>query len=236
MMTQSPLLVEKKCDELKQAVLALGEQVELTLRQSLAALRSQDLGLAQQILDGVHAINRHRRILMQECLLVLAAYEPAGMDLRLVGATMEIVPDLDRIGDYAADTARFLFRYHGQEFPAGLVQSIVEMGETAMVMFGHAMVAYWPAGGDAARAREVATRDDQIDALQREVIDAIVELIRAEPEAAAAGVALTWIAHLYERVADRATNIAEQVLYIATGETPGLDCGVAAGLIRHLAK
>jgi phosphate transport system protein len=224
MMTQSPLLVEKKCDAVKQAVLALGEQVELALRQSLAALRSQDLGLARQIIDGVPAINRHRRILMQECLLVLAAYEPAGMDLRLVGATMEIVPELDRIGDYAADIARFLLRDDGQEFPAGLVQSIADMGEAAVAMFSDAMVAYWHNGGDAARARDVATRDDQIDALQREVIDAIVELIRAEPEAAAAGVALTWIAHLYERVADRATNIAGHVVYIATGETTGLDC------------
>ena len=223
MMTQTPLLVEKKCDELKQAVLALGEQVDLTLRQSLAALRDQDLVLAQQIVDAVHDINRHRRILMQECLLVLAAYEPAGRDLRLVGATMEIVPELDRIGDYAADTARFLLRSDGQEFPAGLVQSIVAMGEAAVAMFGDAIVAYWPDGGDAVSAREVAARDDQVDALQREVIDAIVELIRAEPEAAAAGVALTWIAHLYERVADRATNIAGHVLYIATGATPGLD-------------
>ena len=224
MMTQSPLLVEKKRDELKQGVLALGEEVELALRQSLAALRSQDLGLARQIVDGVHAINRHRRILMQECLLVLAAYEPAGMDLRLAGATMEIVPELDRIGDYAADTARFLLRSDGQEFPAGLVQSIVEMGEAAVAMFSDAMVAYAHSGGDAARARDVAARDEQVDALQREVIDAIVELIRAEPEAAACGVGLTWIAHLYERVADRATNIAEHVVYIATGETPGLDC------------
>ena len=224
MMTQSPLLVEKKCDELKEAVLALGEQVELALRQSLTALRSQDLGLAQQIVDGVHAINRHRRLLMQECRLVLAAYEPAGMDLRMVGATMEIVPELDRIGDYAADTVRFMLRSDGQAFPASLVQSIVAMGEAAVAMFGDAMVAYWPNGGDAARAREVAIRDDQIDALQREVIEAIVELIRTEPEAAAAGVALTWIAHLYERVADRATNIAGHVVYIATGETTGLDC------------
>jgi phosphate transport system protein len=224
MMTQSPLLVEKKCDAVKQAVLALGEEVELALRQSLAALCGRDLGQARQIVDGAHAINRHRRLLMQECLLVLAAYEPAGMDLRLVGASLEIVPELDRIGDYAADTARILLRDDGQGFPAGLVQSIADMGEAAVAMFSDAMVAYWHSGGDAARARDVAARDEQVDALQREVINAIVELIRAEPEAAASGVALTWIAHLYERVADRATNIAEHVVYIATGDTPDLDC------------
>jgi phosphate transport system protein len=85
------------------------------------------------------------------------------------------------------------------------------------------MIAYGRDGGDAALAREAAARDDQVDALQRAAVDAIVDWIRAHPEAAAPGVALSWIAHNFERVADRATNIAERVVYIATGEIPDLD-------------
>lgn len=222
-MAQSPLLVEKKCDALKQSVLLMGEQVELALRQSLAALRGHDLGLAREIIDGDPAINRQRRILMQECLLVLAAYEPAGMDLRLVGASLEIVPELERIADYAADAARLLLRQTGRPFPPGLVQALTDMGEAAVAMFTDALEAYRCSGGDALMAREVAARDDQVDALHHAMIDAIVASIRDQPEAAASGVALSAVSHLFERVADRATNIAESVVYMATGKTPELD-------------
>jgi phosphate transport system protein len=222
-MAQSPLLVEKKCDTLKQSVLLMGEQVELALRQSLAALRDQDLGLAREIIDGDPAINRQRRILMQECLLVLAAYEPAGKDLRLAGASLEIIPELERIADYAADAARLLLRHAGLEFPPVFVQALTDMGEAAVAMFSDAVAAYRCRGGDAAMALEVAARDDQVDALHHEMIDAIVVLIRDEPEAAASGVALSAVSHLFERVADRATNIAESVVYMATGKTPDLD-------------
>jgi phosphate transport system protein len=243
MMVHTSLLVEKKCDALKLAVLALGEQVELALRQSLDALSGQDLGLAREIVDGDQAINQQRRILIQECLLVLAAYEPAGMDLRLVGASLGIIPELERIGDYAADTAQFLLRndslqFRSGQFPSGqfpsgqfpsgqfpsvVVQAITDMGEAATAMVHDAMMAYAHNGGDEAKAREVAARDDRVDTLLHEVIDAIVELIHADPEAAASGVALSWIAHLFERAADRATNIAESVVFMATGKTPDLD-------------
>jgi phosphate transport system protein len=90
-------------------------------------------------------------------------------------------------------------------------------------MYSDAMETYRCSGGDAAMALEVAARDDQVDALHHEMIDAIVVLIRDEPEAAASGVALSAVSHLFERVADRATNIAESVVYMATGKTPDLD-------------
>ena len=228
MMVPVSPLVEKKCDALKVAVLTLGEQVERALRQSLAALSGHDLGLARAIVDGDQVINQQRRILIQECLMVLAAYEPAGMDLRLVGASLGIVPELERIGDYAADTAQFLLRNESQRFPSLVVQAITDIGEAATAMVHDAMAAYAHAGGDEAMAREVAARDDQVDNLLHEVVDAIVELIRSDPEAAASGVTLSWVAHLFERAADRATNIAESVVFMATGKTPDLDHCVTA--------
>ncbi|WP_295386691.1 phosphate signaling complex protein PhoU [uncultured Thiodictyon sp.] len=222
-MPQSRLLVEKKRAALHEALLALGAQVELALRQSLEALSGQDLELARAIVAGDAAINRQRRLLEQEALLVLAAYQPAGLDLRIVGASMELVAELERIGDYAADVARLLLRHEQPRFPAALVAPIAEMGAAAVAMFCDAMAAYGCAGGDAAMARAVATRDDAVDALEGELVAAIVAAIREDPAQAAPGLALSRVAHLYERVADRATNIAERVVYIATGETPDLD-------------
>ncbi|WP_295445192.1 phosphate signaling complex protein PhoU [uncultured Thiodictyon sp.] len=222
-MPQSRLLVEKKREALHGALLALGDQVELALRQSLDALREQDVDLARAIVAGDAAVNQQRRLLEQEALLVLAAYQPAGLDLRIIGASMELVAELERIGDYAADIARLLLRYAEPGFPAALVAPIIEMGATAVGMFCDAMVAYGRYGGDAVMARAVATRDDVVDALEGELLAAIAAAIREDPAQAAAGLALSRVAHLYERVADRATNIAERVVYIATGETPDLD-------------
>ncbi|WP_295389351.1 phosphate signaling complex protein PhoU [uncultured Thiodictyon sp.] len=191
------------------------------MRQSLDALLGHDLGLARETVAGDAAINRQRRLLEQEALLVLAAYQPAGQDLRMIGASMEMVAELERIGDYAADVAGILLIHPEEEFPAVLVEHVAAMGEAATAMLSDAMGSY--GRGDAAAARAVAARDDQVDALQRAMIEAIVGLILIEPEAAAPGMALSWIAHHYERVADRATNIAERVVYIATGDTPDLD-------------
>lgn len=222
-MTETPSLVEKKREALQQALLALGEQVELALRQSLAALRGHDIALAREIIEGDQDINRRCRILEQEALLVLAAYQPAGVDLRMIGAAMEMVAEMERIGDYAADVARILLLHADQAFPAVLIRCVTEMGEAAVAMFHDALTAYGRDGGDALMARAVAARDDEVDRLQGEMIAAIVELLRNAPEAAAAGVALSWMAHNYERVADRSTNIAERVVYIATGLTPDLN-------------
>jgi phosphate transport system protein len=222
-MAESPLLVEKKRDALRQGLLAFGEQVEVALRQSLDALRGHDLDLARTIVDGDQAINFRRRVLEQEALLALAAYQPAGSDLRMVGAAMEMVTELERIGEYAADVARILLLNADQRFPASLVTFVAAIGEAAVAMFRDAMAAYDRNGGDAVMARAVAIRDDQVDALQRELIAAIVASIRRAPEVAAGGVALSWMAHNYERVADRATNIAERVVYIVTGQLPELN-------------
>jgi phosphate transport system protein len=222
-MAELPLQVHKKGEALKQALVALGEQVDVALRKSLDALLRNDLDLAREIVEGDPTINLQRRVLEQEALMLLAAYQPAGSDLRLIGASMEMVSELERIADYAADVARILLFHADRRFPAGLVGQVANMGEAAAAMFCDAMDAYGRAGGDGVMARAVAARDDRVDALQREIIDAIVPLIGADPKTAVLGVALSWIAHNYERVADRATNIAERVVYIATGENADLD-------------
>jgi phosphate transport system protein len=136
----------------------------------------------------------------------------------MIGASMEIIGELERIADHAADVARILLREEHGPLPQAFADCIVDMGEQARRMVRNALTAY-ERGGDEVLARATAAQDDEIDALQSKAIDAIVAAIRSNPKDAAAGVALSWVAHNYERVADRATNIAECVVYIATGET-----------------
>jgi phosphate transport system protein len=222
-MAESRLLIEKKRDALRQGLLDLGEQVEAALRRSLDALRGHDLDLARRIVDGDQQINLRRRVLEQEALLVLAAYQPAGADLRMVAAAMEMVAEMERIADYAADVARILLLNADQAFLPSLMRCVIEIGEAAVAMFHDSVMAYGRDGGDALMARSVASRDDDVDILQAEFVSAIVTAIGSEQQVAGSGVALSWIAHNYERVADRATNIAERVVYIATGEMPELN-------------
>lgn len=221
-MTHTRLLVEKKGESLKQGLLALGDLVDVSLLKSLDALRRQDLVLAHEVVAEDAAINVERRILEQEALLILAAYQPAGIDLRMIGASMEIIAELERIGDHAADVARILLRDEHGPLPQAFADCIADMGEQARGMVRDALTAY-ERDGDEVLARATAAQDNEVDTLQGKAINAIVAAIRNNPEEAAAGVALSWVAHNYERVADRATNIAERVVYIATGETPELN-------------
>jgi phosphate transport system protein len=221
-MKHQTLLVDKRRDALTQGLAALGERAVGALRRSLVALRTGDATLAREVIEQESAFARERRSLDGQALLALAAYQPAGVDLRTIGASLEMVAELHRIADYATGVARILLRGAERRFPADLLERIASMGDTAVAMLVDTLAAYGR-GADEALARAAAARDDAVDALQRESVAAIVALIQADPQQAATGIELTWIAHNFERVADRATNIAELVVYIATGETPELD-------------
>ncbi len=182
----------------------------------------QDLALAGQVIKSDDIINRARRTLEQEALVVLAAHQPAGRDLRLIGASLEMIAELERIADHAADVGRILLRAEGQTFPADPVERIAAMGEMATAMFSDVMNAY-ARGADAEQARDAVAREDEVDAQERETIQELASWICGHPHNSMAGIELLWIAHHYERVADRATNIAERIIYIATGETPELN-------------
>jgi phosphate transport system protein len=221
-MSDTRLLVTRKREALKAGIIALGDQVGEALRKSLDALRRGDLDLARTIVSADADINHERRVLEQQALIVLAAYRPAGSDLRLVGASLEMISEMERIADYAADVARALLRRDPSSLPRGPLERCVRLGEAATAMFSSAMSAYAD-GADASRARAAADGDDAVDSAEQAVITEIMDWIRERPEDVRVGVSLLSIAHNYERVADRATNIAERVVYIATGETPDLD-------------
>jgi phosphate transport system protein len=221
-MSDTRLLVTQKREALKAGILALGDQVGEALRKSLDALQRGDLDLARTIVSADADINHERRVLEQQALIVLAAYRPAGSDLRLIGASLEMISEMERIADYAADVARALLRQDPSSLPRGPLERCVCLGEAATGMFSSAMSAYAD-GADASRARAAAAGDDAVDSAEQAVITEIMGWIRERPEDVRVGVSLLSIAHNYERVADRATNIAERVVYIATGETPDLD-------------
>jgi phosphate transport system protein len=221
-MSDTQSLVAQKRDALKFGIIAFGDQVQEALLRSLEALRRGDLDLARTIVAADAAINHERRLLEQQALVVVAAYRPAGSDLRLIGASLEMIAEMERIADYGADVARTLLRCDLRSLPDDLLVRCSGLGEAAVEMFDAAMSAYADGAGEAT-ARAVAARDDAVDSAERLLIAEIMDWIRSRPRDVQAGVSLLSIAHNYERVADRATNIAERVIYVATGVTPDLD-------------
>jgi phosphate transport system protein len=215
-------LVEKKRDNLKRGLAEMGEEALVALRQSIDCLRNQDIALAHVIVAGDAPIDRHRRQLEQESLVVLAAHKPAGRDLRVIGATFELVSELERIADYAVDVARGVIEVGPTRFPAEPLGLVVAMAEEATAMVAEAMAAYRDDGGDA-RARAAAASNGAVAAHAQAAVEVIGAAMRNDPEMSKAGVLLLWAVRDYQRAACRATNIAERVVYIATGDTPDLD-------------
>lgn len=221
-MSESLSLVHKKRAQLQSAVGELGALVVDALRRSVACVQSQDLALAERIIADDARVNRQRRTLEQECLVTLAAYQPAGADLRAVGACMELVSELERMGDYAADVASILLKNGATPLPAGPVAAILELADHAIGMLETTLAAF-TANGDETSIRAAVAMEDEVDREEDAFIAQILERMRADASFAITGTYLLWIVHNYERVADRATNVAERAIYVASGHTPDLD-------------
>ncbi len=221
-MTESHSLIEKKRDALREGIVGMSRLVETALHGSLDALRRQDFTLARAVIDADATINQERRALEQQALVVLAAHQPAGPDLRLIGASLDIITEMERIADHAADVAVILLRTEGQSLPDAPVARIVAMGELAATMFTDVMAIY-ASGADAMRARSAVASEASVDRQEQQAIQELAAWMCQSPQSSLIGIELVWIAHHYERVADRATNIAERLVFVATGETPDLN-------------
>ena len=221
-MTDNINLVQKKRIQLQAAIGDLGALVIQALDRSVTCLREHDLSLAERIIAADTEINQQRRLLEQQCLVTLAAYQPAGEDLRALGACMELVSELERIGDYAGDVASVMLKIGESRLPPEPVAAILEVAGNAIGMLAAALDAF-TSNGDENTARAAVTREEQVDRDEEAIIEQLLGRMRVDVEFALTGTYLLWIAHHYERVADRATNVAERAVYVAAGHTPDLN-------------
>lgn len=221
-MSHAPTLVHKRRAEIQQRLGELGQQVIAALRRSVECLRTQDKALAAQIIRDDRLINQERRLLEQECLVTLAAYEPAAGDLRVIAACMEMLSELERIGDYAADVAQIVERDLEPPLPDDLVGAILALAERAIAMLERTLKAFLDSS-DESTLRAAVADEPQIDRDEEAFIAQVLERMRSDAGLAKNGTYLLWIMHHYERVADRATNLAERAIYAIAGYTPDLD-------------
>lgn len=206
--------LQREIEKVTRKLLALGTLVEENLMRALRALHTGDMEAADIAIAADREIDLMEIDVEEECLKLLALYQPVAVDLRLVVAVLKINNDLERIGDLAkniAKRARNLKELPAVDFP----DDFLAIGERTVAMLTHSLDAV--VNLDANLAREVIALDDDVDALNRSVFGRIKEAMRSDPASTDACVHLLTVSRNLERVGDHATNIAEDVIYMVEG-------------------
>jgi phosphate transport system protein len=207
----------KRIKELEQDVLQLGEMVITAVNRSVEALKNLDAKEAKRVVDNDVQVNKKRWALEDKCVDLIATQQPVASDLREIIAVLSIVRDLERIGDYAEGIGKIVLMHGDLPLVKPLVY-VPQMAEKAVSMLRRSLDAFLKR--DAALAREICAEDDAVDTLYDQAYHDLLSRMIENPSVITRATYLIWAAHNAERIADRATNIAESVVYLVTG-TPG---------------
>ncbi|PZQ85939.1 MAG: phosphate transport system regulatory protein PhoU [Ancylobacter novellus] len=202
--------------ELSRRVVEMGGQAERLVTDSVAALVKRDAELAQKVivLDG--PVDLLQREIEEKAILTIARRQPLAGDLREIVAAMRIANDLERIGDLAKNTAKRVLALTGEFHPQKLVRGVEHMSAMVQEQLKEVLDSY--AGRDDARALEVWRRDGQVDILYTSLFRELLTYMMEDPRNISLCTHLLFCAKNIERIGDHATNIAETVHYLSTGQ------------------
>ena len=203
---------ETELSDLKEQLLLMGGRAESIVRKSIESLRRSDPVLAQQVFEDDRAIDRHEIDIEERCLRLLALQQPLAGDLRFITAALKISNDLERVGDHAVNIAGGTVRLAGKPLLKPLVD-IPRMADLAVGMLHEALDDF--VRRDAESARRLVRRDDEVDDLNRQVFRELLSYMIEDPSTITRAMELILVARNLERVADLATNVAEEVVFIA---------------------
>lgn len=201
--------------ELRARVFAMGRLAEQSTAQAMQALAERDASRAQRVVDVDIEIDRYRYELEEKSYELLATQQPAAGDLREIMVTTSMAGELERIGDHAKGIGRLAIRLKDERLPDNLA-GLTAMGDEVANILRRSLQAY--ADSDQALAKAVIRQDDTIDRLYQTIFHALIEFMDAGEGSHTTATYLIWVAHNLERIADRATNIAERVLFLTTGK------------------
>lgn len=199
-------------EKLKQQLLAMGGLAEERVRLAVRGLVERDRNLIDQVVSGDEAVNRFQLQVDDRCFKLLALHQPMAVDLRFIVAAVRINSDLERVGDLAVNIAEAAHRYV-EHPPVKPLVDIPRMGELAQAMLRDALDSF--VAQDIRLAESVLQRDDTLDALKDQVFRELLTYMLADSRAIEPALDLILISRHLERVGDHATNIAEDVIFIA---------------------
>lgn len=205
---------------IRDAVLRMGALVEAAIRQASRALTTHDAALALDVIKGDAIINEAQRGVSRLIAVTIATQQPVARDLRYLLTIDHVTYELERIGDHASSLAKQTLRLAPEPPLEGYIH-LPEMAERGAVLVHGVLRALVDA--DAVRARQVAVDDDEIDRLYHATFDEVLELMRRDPTNVERGTRIIIASHYLERIGDRATNIAEDVVYLVTGDVEDLN-------------
>ena len=200
-------------------VLRMGGLVEQALLDAAEALETRDEALAVRVQQGDRAIDALEETINAECARLLALRAPTAGDLRVVLSVMRIAAALERSGDYAKNLAKRSLVLAEMRPLGGTSSSIQRMARTVVLRLKEALDAY--IGHEVAVAEDIRARDREVDQMYNSLFRELLTHMMEDPRNIGAAMHLHFIAKNIERVGDHATSIAEQVIYLATGEMPG---------------
>lgn len=206
---------ETELQQVKDDVLVLGSMAEQAILNSVEALKKRDLKASKKILDDDRAINMKRFDIENQLMILIATQQPMAHDLRLLASTMEIISELERMGDYAKGIANINIRMGDQPLLKPLID-IPRMAQKDVDMLHRALTAF--VNEDVEAAHAIPVEDDEVDMLYLQVYRELMTFVIQDPTSIERANWLLWVAHNLERVADRVTNICERTIFIATGE------------------
>jgi len=214
--------LEIEIQKLKKRILAVGEVVVEAIQKALQALQERRAELAREVIEGDRRIDRAEVEVEEECLKLLALYQPVAEDLRFIAAVMKINGDMERMGDEAVNIAEHAL-FLASHDPIAVPKRLQDLSEVSMRMVGESLTAF--VHGDGEAARRICAEDDEADEYNRQVINAVWKMMRDDPKTVERATHLFSVSRHLERIADHATNIAEDVVYMAEGK-----------IIRHRAE
>jgi phosphate transport system protein len=205
----------KKLSEIQDDVLTIGSMVEKAISRSIEALKNRDLTLAHQIIADDQKINQKRFDIEEKCIQLIATQQPMASDLRIIVAVLNIITELERIGDHAEGIAKIAVEI-GDEPPLKPLIDIPRMAEKTNEMLRRSLKAF--VNRDAESAIKIAAEDDEVDNLYNQVFRELLVFMMDDPKTITRATRLIWVAHNLERSADRVTNICERVVFVVTGK------------------
>ncbi len=212
---------ERQLQMMVDQVLVLGSMVEQAVLDLLDALKRRDLNAARRITEADHEINEKRYAIESGCVTLIATQQPMARDVRFLAAILEIITELERIGDYAKGICKITQIISEEAIDPVLVDDLQQMATLGLSMLRRALDAFVIVDADV--AREIPMEDLKVDQLYNQIYRKLMEQMSADISTVDRANHIMWAAHNLERMSDRVTNICERIVYVATGEMRELD-------------
>ena len=207
--------LQNDLEKLKKNILAIGGLVEEAVENATQAFFTRDIELAKKVIEQDRDVDQQEVDVEEECLKILALYQPVAEDLRFIASTIKVNGDLERMGDYCVKIAKRTLSL-SKEVPIDTPPQIQTMIQLAKSMVRESLNAF--ARKDASQSRELCVRDDEVDLLMKETIRLLRKNMQEEPKYIDQLLDLITVTQGVERIADLATNIAQDVVYMVEGE------------------